>query len=176
MKANSYNVVNSLPDFHPFINAAVRPSTEGGRPKGGMFIAVSKSIRKFVEDVSPNHWRLQAIKIKCNLSNILLINSYFPTDPKLGNFDETDLIETIQHIRSLLENVQHDYVIWAGDVNTDLSRSTRHTEIVKRFIDECQLRSTWEDFNIDFSHYQEINGVSYVSTIDHFFINESFNF
>ena len=47
---------------------------------------------------------------------------------------------------------------------------------MKRFIDECQLRSTWEDFNIDFSHYQEINGVSYVSTIDHFFINESFNF
>ena len=32
---------------------------------------------------------------------------------------------------------------------------------------------TWERFEIDFTNYQESNGMSYVSKIDHFFWSES---
>ena len=37
------------------------------------------------------------------------------------------------------------------------------------------MSSVWEDFQVDFTHYNELNGVSFVSTIDHFFINDSFS-
>ena len=100
--------MNALPDFHLYINPAVKPASEG-RPKGGMFIAVPNCIRKFVENVSPSHWRIQAIKIKCSSSKILVINSYFPTDPRTQNFDETELVETIQCVRQILENEQYEF-------------------------------------------------------------------
>ena len=56
-----------------------------GRPKNGMFIAVPMEIKENVRDISPTHWRIQTIIVNTLDSRILVINSYFPTDPKIKN-------------------------------------------------------------------------------------------
>ena len=58
-----------------------------GRPKNGMFIAVPDEIKEQEVDVSPNHWRVQAITLQAPSNRLLIINSYFPNDPKTSEFD-----------------------------------------------------------------------------------------
>jgi hypothetical protein len=39
-----------------------------------MFIAISDRLKNKTKDVSPGHWRLQAIKIKTETDEMLVIN------------------------------------------------------------------------------------------------------
>ena len=78
-------------------------SHDRGRPKGGMFIAVPDKIKNEIKDISPSYWRIQAININIQNSRILVINSYFPTDPGAVRIDETELLETLQSIRQVID-------------------------------------------------------------------------
>ena len=169
LKSNTYKINNALPGFHIVLKPAVLSSCDRGRPKGGLFIALPVSLRNCLVDVSPTNWRLQAVLLNCESSRILLINSYFPVDTRLNNYDEAELIETLQCIQTIINNVQHDAIIWAGDINTDFDRNTKHVNIVRNCIEENHLITAWDRFDIDFTHYSELNGRSFVSTIDHFF-------
>ena len=82
LKDNCYKVKQCLPNSLIFPKPAVKDSLDG-RPKNGMFIAVPAELKNMVEDVSPTHWRVQAIMIRASGNNLLVINSYFPTDPRL---------------------------------------------------------------------------------------------
>ena len=174
LKSNSYKINNSLPGFHVVSKPAEISSFERGRPRGGLFIALPNILRSCVVDVSPSHWRVQAILINFNGSKILLINSYFPVDTKLNNYDDSDLVETLQCIRMLLDNTEHEAVIWAGDINADFERNTKHVDITKSFIDERNLNFAWNYYDIDFTHYHEMNNTSYVSVIDHIIWDSNF--
>ena len=83
---NRFKVKQCLPDARIIFKKATKDSIEG-RPKNGMFVAIPGEIKDCVEDVSPNHWRVQAVILKTKTSKILVINTYFPTDPKLKEFD-----------------------------------------------------------------------------------------
>ena len=93
LQNNCYKVRQCLTDSHIFFKRAVMESTYG-RPKNGMFIAVPKEMKENVKDISPNHWRTQAVIVRTLECDILVINSYFPTDPKTQNFDTADLLQT----------------------------------------------------------------------------------
>ena len=80
-----------------------------------MFIAVAKDITENVLDVSPNHWRVQAITLKANNNRILIINTYFPTDPRTADFDTTELQTTLSAISDVLNANDFDNIVWAGD-------------------------------------------------------------
>ena len=43
--------------------------------------------------------------------------------------------------------------------------------MIQTFLQECNLNRSWEQFEVDFTHFQENNGVTHVSTLDHFFWN-----
>ena len=73
-----------------------------GRLKNGMFIAVPKEIKENVKDTSPNHWRMQAVIVHTLECDILVINSYFSTDPKTQNVDAADLLSTLGTINEVL--------------------------------------------------------------------------
>ena len=60
LKANEYIADNCLPDHHVFFNPALKKGLNG-RPKNGMFIAVPKCLKKYVEDGSPNSSRIQTV-------------------------------------------------------------------------------------------------------------------
>ena len=97
-----------------------------GRPKNGMFIAVPNEIKELVVDVLPNHWRVQAITLQAPSNRLLIINSYFPNDPKTSEFDTSELLTTLSAINSVMEGNEFDNIIWTGDINADFMH-TVHT-------------------------------------------------
>ena len=86
-----------------------------GRPKNGMFITVPKKFKGFAEEMPTNHWRLQAVTLIIPNNRILILNSYFPTDPKVSDFDTNDLLSTLSAINDILENVEFSTLVWTGD-------------------------------------------------------------
>ena len=158
LRDNSYKLTRALPDFHLIINPAVKTSLDKGRPKNGMFIAVPHSIKNHIADVSPGFWRIQAITMTFGNSTILLINSYFPTDPRRPNMDEFDLLETLGHVRDVIRKTDFDHLLWAGDINADFLRRTSHTIRVQDMVEELGLRRSWTKFPIDFTHCHELLG------------------
>lgn len=167
LRNNSYKVRQCLADSHIYFKEAVMESSYG-RPKNGMFIAVPKEIKENVTDVSPDHWRTQAILVSTVNCNILVINSYFPTDPKTLDFDAVDLLSTLATIKDVLNSNNFDHIIWAGDLNADFGRNTNFTQLIDQFITEMNLLKSWDKYHIDFTHTTENNGKTFLSTLDHF--------
>ena len=79
LRENNYKVRQALPGCHIIFKGAKKVNLDKGRPANGMFLAIPDKFNGSILDVSPNHWRLQAVILKCNKSSILVINSYFPT-------------------------------------------------------------------------------------------------
>jgi hypothetical protein len=175
LKGNSYKIIQTLPNFHMFINPAIKEDINTGRPKGGMFIAVPDSIKRFVNDVSPGHWRIQAVTILSSSTKTLLINSYFPTYSRAETVNDhaEEVTEVVDIIKNLMETHQCDAVVWAGDINADFSRNTAHVRIVKETMEDLSINSAWERFEVDFTCCSEVGGVSRVSTIDHISFSEN---
>ena len=173
LRDNSYKLTSALPGFQVLINPAVKNNHDRGRPKNGMFIAFPDEIKNNVIDVSPGYWRLQAVKIKFGSATTLLINSYFPVDPRRPNADDTELQETLGHIRNVIRNNDFDTLLWAGDLNADFLRNTGHTSTILDCVEEMSLTKSWDIFEVDFTCCHELLGVSHVSTLDHFFWSET---
>ena len=112
LKGNLYRIRNALPDYHVIMNPAVRPNSDTGRPRNGMFVAVPETLKNFVTDVSPGFWRLQAIILTFNTTKVLLINSSLPVDSQANNFDETELLETLTYVKNILRDNDYDGIIW----------------------------------------------------------------
>ena len=146
LRDNTYKIIKALPGYHVIVNPAIKNNQDTGRPKNGMFVAFPNKIKRSITDVSPGHWRIQAIKIKTKTSTILLINSYFPTDPRRANLDENDLLETLSKIKYAIRNNEFDLHLWAGDINADFLRNTSHTRTVSDTIEELVLSKSWDNF------------------------------
>jgi len=138
-----------------------------------MFIAIPLCLKDKALDVSPNFWRLQALIISFRSVKLLLINSYFPTDSMSNRADISDLLETLHHIKHVVATAEFDHLVLAGDLNTDFIRNTSHVSAVKEFIEETSLNVAWDHYDVDFTHFQEVNLVSSVSKIDHFLWTDS---
>ena len=138
-----------------------------------MFIAVPVELKEFVTDVSPNHWRVQAILLHTVDNIIMIINTYFPTDSKVSDFDASELMTILSIIQDLLKKHEFNTIVWTGDLNADFSRKTTFTNLIKSFTTENGFLSSWEKFPVDFTHIQEKDGKSFTSTIDHFMLCEN---
>ena len=174
LRENTYKIEQTLPDFHVIIKPAIKNSHDPGRPKNGMFLAIPSKIQGQICDISPNYYRVQAIKIQSKTSSCLLINSYLPTDPRTRQ-EDPKLLKTLETIKEVVEQSGCRSVIWAGDVNADFVRHTNHTERVQELVDELKLLTAWDSFQVDFTCTHEVAGQSYVCKIDHFFWSENLN-
>ena len=148
---NRYKIKQCLPDIHIYVKPAVMDSLYG-RPRNGMFIAVPMEIKENVQDISPTHWRIQAIIVNTLNSRILVINSYFPTDPKIQDFDMSDLLGTLDAIKEVVNTSQFDNLVWAVDLNADFSRCTKFTTVLAQFIDERCLTRSWDICFMQITH------------------------
>ena len=171
LRGNFYKILQAMPGFHVFINPAVKNNLDRGRPKGGMFIAIPDCIKSQVTDVSPGHWRVQAVVISSPDSNTLLINTYFPCDSGRqagGNLEEA--IEVIEVIKKTVEKNKCQSLVWCGDINTDFRRNTGQVDVVRDAIEELHLQKMWDKYEVDFTRvcYQNENNFT-SSIIDHFF-------
>ena len=175
LRDNSYKLVRALPGYQVLINPAVKIEHDSGRPKNGMFVAFPLAIKNCATDVSPSFYRIQAVKFKFGNSTTLLINSYFPTDTRRANTHDSELEETLGHIRNIIRTNDFDSLLWAGDINSEFLRRTSHTRTVHDAVADLHLNKAWDRFNIDFTHCHEQLGISHTSILDHFFWSETLN-
>ena len=170
LRGNFYKILQTLPGFHLFINPAVKTVQDRGRPKGGMFIAVPNAMKSQVTDVSPGHWRVQAIVISSSSSRTLLINTYFPCDTRQAADVLNEAIEVLEVIKRLVDNSGCNSVIWCGDINTDFRRNSGQVALVREAVAELTLLQMWDKYQVDFTCVHNSNGDNVVtSIIDHFF-------
>ena len=173
LKANTYRLHQAIPGFHFIINPAVKNVQDAGRPMNRMFICVPDRIKSCVHDVSPGHWRIQSVVISSRESRTLLINTYFPTDQREGEgLINAELTELLAVIENIISKTEFDALVWVGDFNADFSRNSRHTRAVSEAVMESDLKTVWERFPVDFTHTFEREGNTFVSTLDHFFLDE----
>ena len=111
LRGNGYQIKNCLPDAHVIIKEAVKSTHDEGRPRNGMFIAVPVELKEFVTDVSPNHWRVQAILLHTVDNIIMIINTYFPTDSKVSDFDASELMTILSIIQDLLKKHEFNTIV-----------------------------------------------------------------
>ena len=161
-----------MSNWHIIFKQAKKDILDYGRPSNGMFMAIPNEYSSSICDVSPENWRLQAATLKTSRSQILVINSYFPTDSGI-RYNNAELEELFVAIENIIGNNEFSSLIWAGDINADFLRNTGHVQAVKHFVSRLCLHSAWTKFEIDFTHTSEINGHTYCSTLDHFFWSEN---
>ena len=88
---------NILPGHHVLFKPASKDGLDG-RPTNGMFIAVPLCIKEKMKNVLYKSNRIQGVIIKDEHLNMLIINTYFPTDPRNDEFDETNLLLLLSEI------------------------------------------------------------------------------
>ena len=134
----------------------------------GLAIIVPKYFRKNISLVNCESWRLQAAIISVGDRKFLIINTYFPTDPKNVNGDNIELENLLAEIRSIVNRANFNYLYIAGDINCDFTRNTVHVGLIREFIQENNMDSLWSEYPVDYTHsYDNQNGVSSTHILDH---------
>ena len=88
-----------------------------------MFVALPLQLKNKAKDISPNNERIQTILLETDTGTLMVVNAYFPQDPKTStDKHDTDLEEILANIENLIENYQCTRVVIAGDFNTDFKR------------------------------------------------------
>ena len=169
LRGNSYKISQALPSSYLVVKPAIKETHTKGRGKGGLFIAVPDYFKNCIQNVSPSHWRLQAVLIKTKGSIVLLINSYFPVDHRTVNIDEGELSEVFQSIKNVINENSFSSFLLCGDINCDFLRNSGHVRCVNNFLGELSLVRSWDIYDVDFTHCSEVEEDLHLSTIDHFF-------
>ena len=113
IKNNEYMIKKILPEYHIVFKPAIKNGFDG-RPSNGMFIAIPTYLKENVTDVSPKSTNIQGIIIKENDTCTLLLNTYFPTDPRKDDFDDTELQLLLSDVSTTIDKSGCDEVILAG--------------------------------------------------------------
>ena len=157
--------------FNCYVIPAYRPKCQdSGRAKGGLtqLSLKNKNVRK--DRIVTKSWRIQAQLLNLPTTRLLWINAYFPTDPQIVNFDDTELLEVLTEIEMIMDGTDFDDVMLNGDLNWDMERKTTFSNIVSSFFNRIGLVSLWRHHHADHTHVHTDN-VS-TATLDHFLVNE----
>ena len=148
-----------------------------GRGKGGLVTLWNKSLTKYVSKISSTNFRIQGTKFSFPEAHLLVINAYFPCDPRVCNYDETEILSLLSDIRSLIDKAKCPNVMIAADMNADFVRKTSYTELILENLTDLGLHILWRNpdsdpshniNDVDFTYMCEVNNLCYFSTIDHF--------
>ena len=148
-----------------------------GRGKGGLATLWAKSLTKYVSHVKTDSYRIQATKFDLPSGSLLIVNSYFPCDPRVNDFNEEELLCVLLEIKTIMNNQNCTYNLVLGDFNSHFSRQSTFTTIVREFFDEIDFKLFWENpdetrghfiQNVDYTYEHSTNEETYLSTIDHF--------
>ena len=118
--SNTKKLVKQFGASHDmFIVPAHKDNTQvsRGRGKGGLVTIWKKGLTRYVSKVECSNFRIQATKFEFPSKNILLINAYFPCDPRTDSFDETELLTLLADITVVVETSLCSNVMIAADLN-----------------------------------------------------------
>ena len=166
-----------------FIVPAVKNTSQVSRGRGsvGMVTLWERGLTKYVSKINCSNHRLQATKFSLPNVPILVLNCYFPCDPRTENFDETELLTLLADIRNATIKASCTNVFLAGDLNCHFSRFSRFTSTVRDFlVEELGLTIMWEHPDVDpghmvqqvdYTHLHTVRDAPHYSTIDHFAVS-----
>ena len=121
LKQNLSQISKYFKDYETFCVQATKSSEaiRAGRPTGGLAFIYSSKLCKFISRVLvPGSSRVQGLKLTLPDFKAMYINVYFPTDPQTNNFDDTDLLKTLQDIMYLVDSCDNECkVVIMGDIN-----------------------------------------------------------
>ena len=167
LKGNGHLIRRAIPNFHVFIKPAKKDHLDG-RPINGMFIAIPENLRNKAKDISPNNDRVQAILLDANQSKLMIINVYFPQDPKTKVYNlDSDFEDVLATLESLTDNYQCNNVLIVGDLNADYKRDNGRVKRLDTFLSNNNLEVAWNSYVVDYTHEFEVKDTTYTSTIDH---------
>ncbi len=111
--------------FDGFITSAISGFEDSvllrGRPYGGCAILYRQSLVSSVKQVRTCSSRFCAVTIDFCACTCLLVNIYLPTDYR-SNAATEKLKVVLGEIAGFISSTAHDFVVIAGDWNTDLGR------------------------------------------------------
>ena len=140
-----------------------------GRPKGGLAVILPKQLRKYVKIIECDSWRIQPFILVIKDVRFLIINCYFPTDPKNVHANNQELDDCIAQLSSIISTQNFHPLHLIGDFNYVVGRNSNHVRVIQEFMRINHLSSAWDDFEIDFTHsYVNENNVTYTNIMDHF--------
>ena len=175
--SNTNKLRRKFSNHDMFIVPAHKPTTQvsKGRGKGGLATIWEKNLTKYVSKIQCDNFRIQATKFEFPSGPLLVINSYFPCDPRTINFDDTELLTLLSSIHNVIVGSGCRNIWLAGDLNAHFQRSTRFTNMVRDFLSDIGLYLLWENEeglenikNIDYTFMSTANGATAYSSIDHF--------
>ena len=130
LKGNDDIIRKTLLEFHVVFKLATKEHLEG-RPKNGMFVYLPVDLMNKVKDVSPNTSRVQAMVLDTDSEKLMIINTYFPQDPKTVTYElDSDMEDALAVIENMMDSYQCNNVLINGNLNTDFIRNNGR---VKRF-------------------------------------------
>ena len=140
--SNTNKLVTDLGTNHDMFIVPAYKSTNQitkGRGQGGLATLWKKGLTKYVSKISTNNFRIQATKFSFPSCHFVVINAYFPCDPRVCNFDETEVLTLLADIRQVVELSNCQNVLIAADMNADFTRKTKFTEIVEDGLNDLGL-------------------------------------
>ena len=115
-------------------------------------------------------FRIQAQVLNLPSTKLLWINTYFPTDPqRMANYDDTELLEVLGQVETIINSVAYNDVLWTGDINWDMRRNTEFSRIMHGFVERMGLVTLWSQHEVDYTHIHTDNKST--SIVDHFILS-----
>ena len=141
--------------FDMSIVPAVKEETQvsRGRGKGGLVTLWKKNLTQFVTKVNNVGFRIQTTTFKFSSGDFLLIICYFPCDPKKENADDSELLNLLADIRSIIMTSQCDNVLIVGDLNCHFDRQNSFTNTIADTFANLGITFLWNNPNDDSNHY-----------------------
>ena len=163
----------SLCDMHIVPAVKSNTSVSRGRGSGGLTTMWRKTLTKYAARVACDNPRVLGTKFTLPDCSLLLINAYFPCDPRVEDFDDSEVIRLLVDIRTLIENSDCNNILLAGDLNCHFERYSHFTNMVRESLDDLSLNLLWQQpgINVDFTYCCTQNENTYFSTIDHFAVS-----
>ena len=150
-----------------------------GRGKGGLATLWDKKITKYVSKIKCENFRLQATKFNFPSCELLILNTYFPCDPRTNSFNDTELLGLLSDIQTVIMQSGISNIWLTGDLNCDFSRRTKFTRTVQDYFTDMSLSLVWENChnlsNVSrpsYTYMSTANGAPCYSIIDHFACNQ----
>ncbi len=128
--------------FDGFITSAISGFDDSvllrGWPFGGCAILYRQSLVSSIKQVRTCSNRFCAVTIDFCAGTCLLMNIYLPTDYR-SNTATQKLKDVLGEVAGFISSIDHDFVVIAGDWNTDLGRPGEFTDTVCSFLSELNL-------------------------------------
>ena len=145
-----------------------------GRPKGGCAIIWSSRIKvTAIEKLNIENDKICGIHVKQNNMSFVLFNIYMPCDTRTRGLNLIKYNDILNEISVICNTIDEEYIVIAGDFNTDLDRDSFCTDSLKSFINNEQLYfcSDFESADVPYTFMSKGNGVQ--SKIDHAIVSEN---